>query len=161
MRVRHLVSEAKTVASETKQWATTDLPPRHAPYLAKTRPIRAGWQWRSAELTSSNRKYVLTGLCNPSHGNWQAILTVAVDGSYSVVARFEFHASHPGLHAHADCSTGGVTVGAAGMDNLARIPEAGARHRRQNAWTETTFWDAAKLFFGVEFKNGPLFDHST
>jgi hypothetical protein len=42
------------------------------------------------------------------------------------------------------------------MDNLARIPPAGAPHRRTFAWTETSFWEAAKRFFRVEEKRGPL-----
>jgi hypothetical protein len=74
---------------------------------------------------------------------------VETGAGVSVVARFEHHGSHPGLHGHAHCERGGIEVGASGLDNLVRVPAAQEPHRRTNAWTEQTFWDSARRFFRV------------
>lgn len=155
MRVRHLVALRKTMASDT-QWQTTDLPPRHAPVYAKTRPIRTGWRWRSCQAAGGGRQFTLLAQCNPGRDNWSAVLMVANAEGYSVVARYEHHGSHPGLHAHAHCERGGIEVGSTGLGDLVRSPSIGTVHRRMNAWTEGTFWDAATRFFRVETPRGTL-----
>lgn len=158
MRVRHLIGLKKEILTET-EWQTTDLQPRHAPIFPKTTPIRAGWRWRSARASGKDADFVLLAKCNPKRDNWQAFLIAATtDGSYSVVGRFEHHGSHPGLHVHAHCERSGVEVGTRSLDDLARIPAAGSNsyHRRTNAWTEGSFWEAAKRFFRVSEKRGPL-----
>ena len=150
MRVRQLIAKEKVLKSDTG-WSARDLPPRHAPIYAKTRPIRAGWRWRSAACESAaSTRFILTALGNPGRDNWQAFLIVETDAGASVIARFEYHGSHPGLHGHAHCEKGGIEVGASGLDNLVRIPKAQQSHRRTNAWTEQTFWDAARRFFRVK-----------
>jgi hypothetical protein len=155
MRVRHIVSVEKTM-TETK-WSTKDMPPKHAPVYSKTKPMRAGWQWKSAKTKKeSGPEYMLVAECNPKRDNWKALLIIETDAGPSVVARFEHHGSHPGLHAHAHCERGRIETGANGLDNLLRIPKAGTFHRRTNAWTETTFWEAAKRFFRLEEEKGPL-----
>jgi len=167
MRVRHLVSERKIERYDTG-WSINDLPPRHAPIFAKTRPIRAGWKWRSARaegvadnhiLEEPVRSYILTAICNPSRDNWKAFLIVETADGPSVVGRFEYHGSHPGIHIHTHCERCGIEIGGSGLDNLVRVPPAGQFHRRVNAWTEGTFWTAAKRFFRIEDDNGPLFNH--
>jgi hypothetical protein len=155
MRIRRLVKKEK-ITESAGQWSTKDLQPRYAPIYAKTKPIRAGWQWRSSKVVADGEIYILLAECNPGRGNWNAkLIRETVDG-FSVVARFESHASHPGLHVHAHCDRGGIETRATGLDNLARIPPIGVRHRRTNAWTETTFWEAAKRFFCVREEQGVL-----
>lgn len=150
MRVRQLVAKEKVLKSDTG-WSTRDLPPRYAPIYAKTRPIRAGWKWRSATCeAATSKRFILTALCNPGRDNWQAFLMVETEAGVSVVARFKHHGSHPGLHGHGHCERGGIEVGASGLDNLVRVPDAQKPHRRTNAWTEQTFWDAARRFFRVK-----------
>lgn len=157
MRVRHLIASKKELQSDT-DWHTSDLQPRYAPIFPKTTPIRAGWKWRSARASSSEGEYILLAKCNPRRDNWQAFLISTADDGASVVGRFEHHGSHPGLHAHAHCERGGIEIGPRGLDDLVRIPAAGSKshHRRTNAWTESGFWEAAKSFFRVQEKKGPL-----
>ena len=155
MRVRNLINEIKVTEADG-QWSTKDLQPRYAPIYAKTKPIRAGWQWRSSRVVSAGEHYILLAECNPRRNNWNAKLIRETEYGASVVARFESHASHPGLHVHAHCDRGGIETGATGLDNLIRIPPIGAMHRRSNAWTETTFWEAAKRFFRVREEQGVL-----
>jgi hypothetical protein len=128
------------------------------PVYSKTKPIRAGWQWRSSKVEGPEGKaYILVAECNPVRDNWKAMLILETMSGPSVVARFEHHGGHPGLHAHAHCERGGIEVGPSGLDFLARIPRASSPHRRTNAWTQGTFWEAAKKFFRVEEDKGPLF----
>ena len=158
MRVRHIVSLRKTLVSETA-WETTDIPPRHAPIYVRSMPIRAGWKWRSSRLEAGSQDFVLLAHCNPLRDNWKATLIIALDEEVSVVGRFEHHGSHPGLHLHSHCERSGIERGISGLDNLQRLPQNGNYHRRDAAWTDGTFWEAAKRFFHVEQDNGPLFDH--
>lgn len=158
MRVRRLIAAKKELQTDS-DWQTNDLQPRYAPIFPKTTPIRAGWKWRSARASSADADFVLLAKCNPIRDNWQAFLIATTkDGSSSVVGRFEHHGSHPGLHVHAHCQRSGVEVGTRSLDDLARIPSAGSNsyHRRTNAWTERSFWEAAKRFFRVKEKQGPL-----
>jgi hypothetical protein len=148
MRVRRLITDVKTQRSDTG-WADSDLPPRHCPIYARTRPIRAGWKWRSAACDVADTRHFLVALCNARRDNWQAFLMIETDCGISIIARFEHHGSHPGLHGHAHCERGGVETGPSGLDGLVRIPPSGAIHRRTNAWTEQTFWEAARQFFRV------------
>jgi hypothetical protein len=155
MRVRKLIVEPKTQETDTG-WRRDDMQPRFAPVFVRTRPIRSGWQWRSARAEASGRAYVLTGLCNPRRDNWQAMLILRTDEGASVVGRYEHHGSHAGLHAHADCQRGGLEIGPASIDNLRRRPASDAFHRRVHAWTEDGFWEAARRFFRLRERTGPL-----
>jgi hypothetical protein len=83
------------------------------------------------------------------------LLLETTDG-WSVVGRFEFHGSHPGIHFHCDCDRSGTDVGPKSIDGLGRIPSAKSCHRRSTAWTETSFWEAAKQFFHIEHRTGVL-----
>ncbi len=158
MRVRQLITQKKLQKTDTG-WSLNDMPPRYSPIYMKSRPIKAGWKWRSSFCCSNHANFILTALCNVRRDNWQAYLMVETPDGVSVVGRFESHGSHPGVHGHAHCERGGIEVGASGLDNLVRCPPAEKRHRRANAWTESTFWEAARSFFRVKDNFGPLFNH--
>ena len=158
MRVRGIVRSRKTIGDDLSKWTDRDLPPRNAPIYPRSKPMRAGWKWRSSKVRGhDDTAFILLAEANSRRDNWKAILIVQTDGGHSVVARFEHHGSHPGLHIHADCNRAGIELGAGGLDGLARIPKAGGTHRRANAWTESSFWEASKRFFHVEEEAGPLF----
>lgn len=158
MRLRHLIAKNKLLKNDTG-WSTSDMPPRHCPVYTKTKPITAGWQWRALHCEGAdNTKFILTIYCNPRRDNWQAFLIIETNGGASVVARFEHHASHPGLHGHGHCDRGGLELGTSGLDGLLRFPKVGESHRRSHAWTEGTFLSAAKKFFRVTEDRGPLFN---
>lgn len=156
MRVRHLIELKKTLHSQTI-WSSSDMPPRHAPVYSKTKPMRAGWKWRSAKAEARGIIFILVAECNSARDNWKSMLIVETSNGASVVGRFESHGSHPGLHAHAHCLRSGFENGGSSIDNLIRIPNARSPHRRTNAWTENTFWDAARRFFRLKEDEGPLF----
>ena len=160
MRLRHLIAKRKLLISETP-WSTADLAPRHAPVYSKTKPMRAGWKWRSARAKTEGLHFILTAECNIGRDNWKAMLIVETEAGSSVVGRFEYHGSHPGLHTHGHCQRGGVETGGGSLDNLVRTPRNAAHHRRINGWTEKTFWEAAKRFFRIKADEGPLFKNAS
>jgi len=102
---------------------------------------------------------MIVAVCNPRRGNWKSMLLMKVGTEHSVVARFEHHDSHPGLHVHSHCDRSGIEVGASSLDRLVRVPPVGLRHRRQNAWTLSTFWAASRKFYRAVDNLGPLFGH--
>ncbi len=156
MRVRHLAKTKKVQIADTG-WRSDDMPPRACPIFTKSRPSRAGWQWRSAKAEGSDREFILVALANINRGDLKAMMIVKTGSGHAVVGRFEFHSSHPGLHAHAHCERGGIEPGATGLDKLIRIPRAGAKHNRVAALSLSTFWAEARRFFRVYDDLGPLF----
>ena len=160
MRVRHLIEQQKILKTETG-WSSADMPPRHAPIYTKKKPMRAGWKWRSAKAEANGVNFILTAECNSARDNWKSMLLIEAEAGASVVGRFEHHASHPGLHAHAHCERSGLEIGGSSIDNLVRVPTAMSHNRRTSAWTENTFWEAAKRFFRVKEDEGPLFRNAT
>lgn len=156
MRVRKLLAIAKVQTTDTL-WRSDDLPPRHFPVYPKTRPMRAGWQWRSARAEGDGLEFIMTSLVNIVRGDLKSTLIVETPGGYSVVSRYEFHSSHPGLHAHAHCERAGIEVGATGMGDLLRVPPADAKHRHTAPISHSTFWEESRRFFRVKDDLGPLF----
>ena len=129
MRVRKLIREKKTLESDTN-WRSPNMKRKHAPVHAKTVPIRAGWQWRSAKVFGVSGRYVLFAKCNRHRDNWQAVLTkVNLDSTASAVTRHEHHGGHPGLHVHAHCKRSGVELGTQSLDDLIRVPATRSRSR--------------------------------
>ncbi len=137
--------------TSSTQWSSKDMGPSHCPIYDKSRPMKNGWEWRSAKAEGEQGgNYVLVAMCKPAYGQWQATLIKFTQDGPTVVGRLEDHASHKGLHVHAHCERGGVETGPGGMDGLVRVPPAGAPHRRVSTeWTTATFWARARAFFRI------------
>ncbi len=159
MRVRRLICEEKEILTDTG-WKTTRLQPRHAPIYRVSQAMRPGWKWRSSSARGlvRGKQYILLVRGNPGLGNWQSILMQKFDKEASVIARYEHHSSHPGIHGHVHCERGGIERGTSGLGNLVRIPKSDGKsyHRRTQTLTENAFWDSAKKFFRVRDKRGVL-----
>jgi hypothetical protein len=149
MRVRAVLRERKRLLSDTG-WRIADLPPQHAPFFHRSRRLQSGWRWRSLRAVSDSGPFVIVVVCRPGRAKWQAILAQGLERGYAIVARFEDHGSHAGVHVHADCEDRTQRLGALGMDDLVRNPRAGSFHRRRRTWTEESFVAAALRFFRVE-----------
>jgi len=116
-----------------------------------------GWRWRSLRAERLGAKYCVVALCRSGRGTQQALLLREIaNQQWSLVARYEQHSSHPGLHVHSHCERSGVEPGGTGFDGLARIPSVGSRHRRAASLTDDMFWNKSLKFFGVEDKKGPM-----
>ncbi len=157
MRIRKIIAEPKVLESDT-DWRVDDLQHRYSWIFEKTKPIRAGWKWRSATaIDKTKHEYLFLMQCNPIRDQWKAWLIFRMpSGQASLVSRFEYHGTHPGLHVHAHCERGGLEQGPSSIDHLARIPSVERRHRRKNTWREQTFWEQARLHFRIEHPKGTL-----
>ena len=155
MRVRKHIQVAKIILSDTN-WQTDDIPPRHTCIYPKTRPNRAGWEWRSALVKSDISEYIFLSHVHPDRDNWQAMLVLKSDLGGSLISRYEYHGSHPGIHVHADCSRGGIEVGPTGINDLLRIPQVGKERQNNITLRKNLFWDKARLHFRIDYPKGEL-----
>ncbi len=156
MRVRQIIATKKTQSADTL-WRTTDLPVKYAPVYKKPRPMKAGWTWRSIELDAEGQAWVLTVQCHVTKDNWQAwLMKKFPDGTGSIVARFEYHGSHAGVHIHSSCDRSGLEPGGTSIDNLNRFPNSSSSHRRIVNFTKETFWERSLKFFHVDEIKGTL-----
>lgn len=157
MRVRGLICEEKEIVTDTG-WKTTRLQPKYAPIIRGPQPMRSGWKWRSSSAKGLVRgnQYILLVKGNPARDNWQSILMQKFGEEAAVIARYEYHGSHPGIHGHAHCERGGIERGGIGMGELVRIPKSGGHsyHRRTQALTENAFWESAKKIFSRSRQEG-------
>lgn len=154
MRVRHLVAEPKTIASDTR-WRMDDMAPRFSGLYTKTKPIRAGWQWRSVVAVSEQKEYIFLVQGHEDKDNWGAWLVLRTDSGYSLVTRFEYHGSHPGFHIHAHCDRGGIEDGTGSINDLVRIPKATSG--TVITLRRDSFWEQARVKFRISFPKGSLF----
>lgn len=148
MRVRHLIEERKTILQST-DWSYSGTPPRHVPVFQQTFPIGKDWQWKSASAQNGKNEYVLHVRCNVKKDDWMAWLMIKLEEGWSIVGRFEYHSSHPGLHVHASCLSSGLLLGKQSISACDRIPTGGRYHRRIQAWTPDVFWKRALNFFRI------------
>ncbi len=106
MRVRRLIATPKLQTSDTG-WSANDMPPRHCPiYTEPSADLRFMEMRSTVACEVGGTRHFLVALCNTRRDNWQAFLIVDTTIGVSVVARFEHHGSHPGLHGHAHCDRG-------------------------------------------------------
>ena len=155
MRVRHLIVRAKTITSDTN-WKSEPLPPRFSGIYPKTRPLKPGWKWRSAQAHCTENEYILLCEVNEQKDNWRAWLIKKIGDEGSLVSRLEFHGNHPGIHAHADCSRGGLEVGPSSIKVPVRIPGVGSGRQRPPPTRPDLFWDMARKHFRMDYKKGSL-----
>ncbi len=74
---------------------------------------------------------------------------VKTDDGWSVVCRYEFHRTHPGLHIHSHCDHSGILVGPESLNEVARIPQNDSERRRNFVWAKNTFWNSSLNFFRI------------
>lgn len=153
MRVRHLVAQHKVLSGDTG-WKDEDIPPRYTGVYSKTRPNRAGWRWRSAVAATEHNEYIFFTHIHVEKDKWNSWLVSKLDDGCSIVARFEYHGSHPGVHLHAHCDRGGIEVGPGSIDGLARIPKSSVGPEIE--LTPDRFWNLARERFRIEFPKGTL-----
>ena len=155
MRVRKLIHEEKVMGQPTG-WSFGGTPPRHVPVFRQTFPTGRGWQWQSVSAQNDSNEYVLHVRCNVNKDDWMAWLMIRLEEGWSIVGRFEYHSSHPGLHVHANCVSSGVLAGEKSISECDRFPTGGRYHRRIQAWTPDGFWNRALKFYRIECPKGAL-----
>lgn len=155
MRIRHIITSQKVIQTDTA-WRTDAMPPRLSGIYPKSLPARAHWKWRSALAEDAKCEYILLCQVNESKANWLAWLIRKTAAGGSLISRYEYHGSHPGLHVHADCTRGGIDVGPSGLDKLLRIPSSNFRMSRPAPTRLDLFWKNACSHYRMDYKKGDL-----
>lgn len=97
----------KTVTDAGK-WGMRKFPKTGGPFpLSKTKSVRLGDQWetRVVKLELDGHQYVM--LIGVQHAKQEmlAYLGARIGDNSLVLARLEYHATHPGVHIHSCCGT--------------------------------------------------------
>lgn len=159
MRVRGVVAKLKVV-SKAGEWKSGKMT-RTAFPLHRNRSFTLGthWSWRVDVLDVEGTEMRLLTAFEPSKQNFLAWLSYKRGDSYVVLARLEFHGTHPGLHAHAVCDEDvkEITAGVVKPFGTKRLPEATNTHRRTKyEMTEATALSTAFNFFNVQGAEGEM-----
>lgn len=159
MRVRGAVAKPKVV-SKAGEWKSGKMT-RTAFPLHRNRSFTLGtqWSWRVDVLDVKGTEMRLLTAFEPLKQNFLAWLSYKRGDSYVVLARLEFHGTHPGLHAHAVCNSDleDVTAGVVKPFGTLRLPEATKTHRRlKYEMTEATALSTAFKFFNVQGAEGEM-----
>jgi hypothetical protein len=116
MKPRDIVRLPKTV-SEAGGWKVTtgvSRMPANAFALSRRAGLRLGrgWHWRVDDLASPDMAFRLLTTFDLDHEEFLSWLSTPVDDGLRVIARFEFHGTHPGWHCHAaTCDHEEIPVG--------------------------------------------------
>ncbi len=158
MRVRDFLRAKKTV-TKAGSWKDGKMP-RTAFPLVGTRSLRlsGGWEWRVDQIEGANSSdcRLLIAIREDVEA-CQAYLSIRRGSDYAVIARLEYHATHPGWHCHAECgSVDDVPVGVIQTSRLRRLPNARAYHRRRAQVTRLDVLNVVYSVLRVSERTGEL-----
>lgn len=158
MTPRRLICASKTIGALTpaQGWGTGVVSHRHFPIFRAAQRLNQSWEWRIAHLRSENFEFQLMAQLRLDKPNYKAWLIVRTAAGWAMVARLESH-PHAGLHCHAECSNGALTVGEIDPATAAAIPNWRRFHRRPPGLkSRREWWETALKFFRA--KAGPSGD---
>lgn len=108
------------------KWSNKKLPKTGGPFpLSKTKSVRLGDQWdtRFVKMSFDGHEYVLMIGLNQKKQEFAAYLGVRIGDNSLILARLEYHSTHPGVHIHSCCGTHEPGwVSRTGHPGLKRIP---------------------------------------
>lgn len=159
MRAKDIVRLPKTVTHEGV-WkvvtGTAKMPPS-AFRLSKRASYQLGrhWHWRVDELEGGGFKFRLLTAYRSDNEEYLAWLSTPIGDGLRIIARFEFHGSHPGWHCHSHCGDHeDIPVSEQAPYIFKRAPGPNSPHRKQEfVKTDYAAMQKAFSFFGV--KPGP------
>jgi hypothetical protein len=138
MKVRPAILKPKYV-TEKGEWKLvtgTSKMPRSAFTVGANYPVTfsRNWHWRVDQLACDDgEKYRLLTAYNAHIEEFRAWLAIAFEKGAVLLARYEYHGTHPGWHCHGPC--GDLEQGDAGAlstRDVLRVPEGKGFHRDQD-----------------------------
>lgn len=111
-----------------------------------------GWHWRVDALEANGAPLLLLTAFYPPKEEYRAWLAWEPgEGLLVMLARLEFHGSHPGWHCHSACRDAhDITPGQPLHREFIRLPAADAKHRKETySVTEGSALAAAFRFYRV------------
>ncbi|WP_157572702.1 hypothetical protein [Nevskia soli] len=147
MRLKKIIQADKIVTDWGKWTFGAAMPKTAFPISKSSFKIRSTYHWRIAKFLSlgeSFRLLIFYRTDKPEYGAW---LGMQRDSDTQLVARYEFHGTHPGWHLHAHCQTDTAPIGRTLVDGL-RIPKSGKCRRTDFSVTsdDKALYIAAEAF---------------
>lgn len=128
MALKRIVRAKKSI-TDLGTWSDTKMPKSAFP-LGKQGGfrIRPPYRWRIVKFDIGEESFRLLIFYRLDLMKCSAMLGRCDEGDMCVLARYEFHADHPGWHFHTDCSGQWVPGRTGGLHDC--IPNHGSRNRR-------------------------------
>jgi hypothetical protein len=116
------------------EWRAGHVPRKEFPLSrlkSKVYKIGPSYHWRIGRFSQGGNSYRVWVKFRPDLENYAAVLGLEQsDGDMVVLARYEFHGSHPGWHVHAACkNVRDIEPGRLHSPLHSRMPRRGGRHR--------------------------------
>jgi hypothetical protein len=132
MRLKEFIKGAKDKVSHGG-WGDEKLRSKDFPLSkkgGKVYPLTRQWRWRVTTLEVGGRKFRLMASYHKVVPEFSAILAEDLGKDSRVIARFEFHATHDGWHAHPFCDDfDSILSGITKPIGTKRVPRGGSYHR--------------------------------
>lgn len=152
MSLKRLVSAEKQI-TKAGAWASGSKMPKSAFPLSKQAKFKVGscFRWRLVEFTCEGADYRLLIFYRLDLLRFTAMLGRDDGGDMCVLARYEFHGSHPGWHSHVNCGKDAKAVEMAGRTgNLKHCIPRHGKHNRNREFRidgdDRAYYVAAKKF---------------
>ena len=152
MRVREAILKPKRVTAKGawKLITGTSKMPKNAFPVGSNYPITFGrnWHWRVDRLMADGGSfYRLLTAYNGHVEEFVAWLAEDTERNPMLLARYEFHGTHPGWHCHAPCDElAPGDAGALRTRDCLRLPGGNRFHRRENFDTTSEERALARAF---------------
>ena len=133
MDVKGLIAAPKII-TRRGEWKHGNKIPKTAFRFSKGNPIRLGkrFHWRTIDLAAGENKFACLVAYRRDKEEFASYLCLMDGTDMKLLARFEFHGTHPGWHVHVECAgIGKIPIGRMMWPGQKRIPRADRGHRRQ------------------------------
>jgi hypothetical protein len=130
VKLRRVINGAKTITDAGSWKAGTKMPKTVFPLSrAGSFKVTSRFNWRVISFECMGEKFKLLVYYRTDIESFHADLGREVGGDMLVMARYEFHATHPGWHMHCLCDSTGKVAGRSGGTDR-RMPRVGEFHKQ-------------------------------
>lgn len=148
MSLKRLVLADKQVTDEGT-WHQSKMPKTAFPLGKQSGfKVRNPYRWRVVKFSCAGQDYRVLIYYRLDLQKLSAMLGRDDDGDMCVLARYEFHADHPGWHVHTDCAGGQAVSGRTG--GLKNCVPSHRGHKRRTAFgvsgDDEAYYCVAKAF---------------
>ena len=116
------------------KWQSGPVPRREFPLSKHKKSVYSlgpSYRWRMCKFSIGNNNFRVWIMFRADLEKYAAWLGQEQDSDMIVLARYEFHGTHPGWHTHAACEREDqITPGRSNTPLHLRIPKARTKHRR-------------------------------
>lgn len=125
------LKRAKKEIAEWGKWSSGSLPKSFFP-LSKTKiKVSKLSRWKVIKFTCEGADFAVLIVYRIDKEQYWSYLAENLGSDMTVIARLEYHATHPGWHMHSNCDTSKNVPGRTG-GLIQRIPQVSSPHRRQD-----------------------------